>query len=493
MCIRLSAQTSEQLGVNDNEWKSDLTDEKENYVTDNNQKESEPVGGDGIIVKTLIKRDKFDTVNDSEGTETPVISLNRKSIDATVVRGKRITYPVTIENSGISTLYWEISVQGLSGISYRLNKYPLSEDFIPESKIIKDQNKDIVSRVDAKGKQNENYVQNLEIKEGKRSVIVQNKNSMEGNNVKEFYLTLQDNNTKSFESVNDNQMLSNQISKTDLKTLNRLEPEMFLKYYHFLECGYSTFEPRDEVVEISTDNGKHWKQILQLGDQSYVVDAKCFNPTEFLETYNNRIKNYRGSKLTSLEEYLAEVQKKSNWLSIQPSFGKIPANTSMEIEVSFDAASLESGSFNPNIILETKGSNMMEINIPIHLTVVSRMKEMGNSQSNQLSKTEKSDQFGEEQIEDESKKIPDEYALLQNYPNPFNPRTSIRYAVSSVQFISLKVYDILGNEVATIVNEEKAVGYYEIEFNASFLANGIYFYRLQAGSFTETNKMVLMK
>jgi photosystem II stability/assembly factor-like uncharacterized protein len=86
-----------------------------------------------------------------------------------------------------------------------------------------------------------------------------------------------------------------------------------------------------------------------------------------------------------------------------------------------------------------------------------------------------------------------EFALHQNYPNPFNPLTNIQYAVSSRQFVSLKVYDVLGNEIAKIVNEEKQAGSYEVEFNASGLASGIYFYELRVGSFVETKKMALMK
>ena len=86
-----------------------------------------------------------------------------------------------------------------------------------------------------------------------------------------------------------------------------------------------------------------------------------------------------------------------------------------------------------------------------------------------------------------------EYSLSQNYPNPFNPSTNIQYAISSTQFVTLKVYDLLGREVATLVNEEKTTGSYEVEFNGNNLTSGIYFYKLQAGSFVETKKMILIK
>lgn len=89
--------------------------------------------------------------------------------------------------------------------------------------------------------------------------------------------------------------------------------------------------------------------------------------------------------------------------------------------------------------------------------------------------------------------MPGEYYLSQNYPNPFNPGTNMQYAIGSRQFVSLKVYDILGNEIATLVNEEKPAGKYEVEFNGEGLSSGMYFYTLTAGSFSETKKMILLK
>ncbi|NWG29621.1 MAG: T9SS type A sorting domain-containing protein [Ignavibacteriaceae bacterium] len=88
---------------------------------------------------------------------------------------------------------------------------------------------------------------------------------------------------------------------------------------------------------------------------------------------------------------------------------------------------------------------------------------------------------------------PSEFYLEQNYPNPFNPSTSIQYQVSSISQVTLKVYDILGNEIVTLVNEEKPAGIYEIAFYATGLSSGIYFYKLSAGSFVQTRKMLLVK
>jgi hypothetical protein len=104
--------------------------------------------------------------------------------------------------------------------------------------------------------------------------------------------------------------------------------------------------------------------------------------------------------------------------------------------------------------------------------------------------------------------IPTEYSLSQNYPNPFNPTTKIKYSISAVgtlraTSVQLKVYDILGNEVATLVNEEKSAGNFEVDFSATggttsdrnetHLSSGIYFYRLQSGNFVQSKKMMLLK
>ena len=94
--------------------------------------------------------------------------------------------------------------------------------------------------------------------------------------------------------------------------------------------------------------------------------------------------------------------------------------------------------------------------------------------------------------------IPDKFELYQNYPNPFNPSTKIRFEISNQvrngnSFVTLKVYDILGNEVATLVNEEKQPGIYEINFDGSNLSSGVYLYRLRADSFVQTMKMLLLK
>jgi hypothetical protein len=96
-------------------------------------------------------------------------------------------------------------------------------------------------------------------------------------------------------------------------------------------------------------------------------------------------------------------------------------------------------------------------------------------------------------VENTSTEIPNSFSLEQNYPNPFNPSTSIQYSIGSSQFVKLKVFDVLGNEVATLVDEYKPAGAYEIEFNAAGLPSGIYFYKLTTGINSKIKKMTLIK
>jgi hypothetical protein len=89
--------------------------------------------------------------------------------------------------------------------------------------------------------------------------------------------------------------------------------------------------------------------------------------------------------------------------------------------------------------------------------------------------------------------IPTNLTLSQNYPNPFNPSTSITYSIPEEAAITIKIYDITGTEIETLVNEEKRAGTYELTWNAENLPSGVYFYQLTAGSFVETKKMLLLK
>ena len=89
--------------------------------------------------------------------------------------------------------------------------------------------------------------------------------------------------------------------------------------------------------------------------------------------------------------------------------------------------------------------------------------------------------------------VPDEYKLTQNYPNPFNPTTNIEYSIPASGIVTITVHNLLGQEVANLVDEFQQAGTYQITWNGNNLSSGIYFYRLQAGDFVQTRKMVLLK
>ena len=91
-----------------------------------------------------------------------------------------------------------------------------------------------------------------------------------------------------------------------------------------------------------------------------------------------------------------------------------------------------------------------------------------------------------------AQEVPTEYSI-SNYPNPFNPTTTINYQLPENGFVTIKVYDVLGKEIATLVNENKSGGYYNINFDASKLTSGVYIYTINVNGFTQSKKMLLMK
>jgi hypothetical protein len=96
-------------------------------------------------------------------------------------------------------------------------------------------------------------------------------------------------------------------------------------------------------------------------------------------------------------------------------------------------------------------------------------------------------------VEETSTKIPEAFILEQNYPNPFNPSTKIRFSIASNEFVTLKVYNVLGSEIAALINDELNAGSYEVDFNSEGLTSGVYFYTLSTNNFTNTRKMILTK
>jgi hypothetical protein len=152
--------------------------------------------------------------------------------------------------------------------------------------------------------------------------------------------------------------------------------------------------------------------------------------------------------------------------------------------------------FNPSIVNEWKTIGF----VPGHGTTTEKqsysfsdeMKQAGKFQY-RLKQIDFDGSFELSQILEINFKSPTIFSLEQNYPNPFNPITLINYSIKKSGFVLLKIYDVLGNEVADLVNGNKSAGYYSVEFNAAYLPSGIYFYTLTSGNYSATKKFLLLK
>jgi len=168
------------------------------------------------------------------------------------------------------------------------------------------------------------------------------------------------------------------------------------------------------------------------------------------------------------------------WLSLSSMEGSLNSGEADTIEVTFDTNGLEKNqTYNGFIVVTTNVTGNEFVTIPVSLFT------------------------GPPVSVDEDEINPIGFELMQNYPNPFNPNTIITYSVPVKSFVNITVYNIIGKEVVTLVDEEKPAGIYEIEFSAAggsssgkdiySLPSGVYIYRLTAGSFTNSKKMVLLK
>ncbi|PID55768.1 MAG: hypothetical protein CR986_10630 [Ignavibacteriae bacterium] len=141
---------------------------------------------------------------------------------------------------------------------------------------------------------------------------------------------------------------------------------------------------------------------------------------------------------------------------------------------------------------EVDAKNIKADKVKIRITVEENIK--GNlTIADIISDNRELPKQGYEKIELLKKEVITDYSLAQNYPNPFNPVTTINYKIPNNGIVSLKVYDVLGEEVATLVNEYKTTGSYNVKFDGSNLTSGIYIYTIKAGDFKDTKKLMLMK
>jgi hypothetical protein len=157
------------------------------------------------------------------------------------------------------------------------------------------------------------------------------------------------------------------------------------------------------------------------------------------------------------------------WLSVDPSTGTVQPQESEMITATFEMPdTAEIGEVYEGEIVINNNSVLTPVTIPVTVHIVSA-------------------------VSDNSVAAPLEYALHQNYPNPFNPSTDIRFDLRQAGHVSLAIYNVLGQKIATLADRNFEAGSHSLTFNASSLASGVYFYRIDAGQFTDMKKMILLK
>ncbi len=232
-------------------------------------------------------------------------------------------------------------------------------------------------------------------------------------------------------------------------------------------------------------------------DKLYFDDGLSFyNPDQTIKSINltNIVNEGKKEKLTSIRAFNMQqndsvkvlIENTDNFKVI--SFG---SSKNYEIELEFNSGTQLGRFNNPNISLPTNSSHTFLPNWnDLSGSSLKILLDLGNDGTIDDTITV----INTVDVDDQGLLLhPSEYNLAQNYPNPFNPTTTIRYSVPKNSLVTLKVYDILGNEITTLVNEEKTIGTFEVKFDASGLASGIYFYQLKADNYSNTKKLILMK
>ncbi|MDP4196110.1 MAG: T9SS type A sorting domain-containing protein, partial [Bacteroidota bacterium] len=252
-------------------------------------------------------------------------------------------------------------------------------------------------------------------------------------------------------------------------------------------------------LEYSTDKGTSWTSIV--ASTSALAGSYQWNiPQTAIKQCMLRISDVLNASVSDISDNYFSVQTlvllspaekaKLTIGSIQPIQWKYYNVTNIKLEYSADGGITWS-----TIVSSTPAKNgaynWKVPNNPSEFCLV-RVTDLSNTQNTDITKS----YFAitnVDAVERVDNSVPTDYALLQNHPNPFNPTTMIRFRIPVSAFVVLKVYDLMGKEVCTLVNEEKSAGTYDVNFNASSLANGIYLYKIQAGSYVATKKLLLLK
>jgi len=259
-------------------------------------------------------------------------------------------------------------------------------------------------------------------------------------------------------------------------------------YYSNSKDGGATWSPNQKLSD-SFDPHVGWPQQNKMGDYFDMVSdsngaslawAATFNGEQ--DVYYSYITDTTGTIPVELISFSASIA--SNIVTLNWTTATELNNHGFEIERSTDEGNWRTIGFR-----EGKGTTSEEQNY----NYSDRLSDMASSKLYyRLKQIDFIGSFIYSDIE-EVEITPTVFSISQNYPNPFNPVTKIKFVIAKSSFVNLKVYNVLGKETATLVNEEKPAGTSEVKFDGSSLPSGVYFYTLQAGSFVETKKMILLR
>lgn len=241
-------------------------------------------------------------------------------------------------------------------------------------------------------------------------------------------------------------------------------------------CGTGSFSGQlcsqhELIVEVSIDFGRNWVRILPVRGQPYLLDGTCMTPIDACEApfYNSESIWVNGVAASPIDPVQSEAVTDVGWLSLSVVSGTLAAKSDIEIELTVDADRLNKGAAKWVLPIEFSGSESFDVLVPVDVEVEA------------------------DGMRQDTESASHEFALRPNYPNPFNPATTITFALPTASRVVIRLFSVAGQEVMTVLDEERAAGEHRIEFDASTLSSGVYFYRLTAGRYTQTRRLTLIK
>ncbi len=277
-------------------------------------------------------------------------------------------------------------------------------------------------------------------------------------------------------------LIDNSISRNYLISSAATELNATL-VFHYLDNELNGLTEDDLALFKSTDNGSTWNKMG--GEVETSENTITLSGINSFSLWTAGDKNSPlPVELTSFSAVIVKNKIELNWKTSTEI-----NNYGFEIEKytesqNWSKIGFVAGAGNSNTVIDYSYIDNLEIDLIANQTLKYRLKQIDNNGNFEYS------DIVEVNL---NSVVPTEYNLSQNYPNPFNPTTTIKYSIPTEGMVSLKVYDVLGKEVANLVDENKNAGTYEVIFNAENLSSGTYIYKLTSGNFTETKKLLLLK